>query len=216
MKTKFFALILLLLLGVGSQVQAQASYSITYEIEIAGEDMDPMAKMMLAGSEMMLQFKGNMSRMVMDMGAISKTIAITDGDAKKGIVLMDMMGRKMAIPMTEEDFEQSKAAKGQGVRKTNKTKKIAGYTCHQAFVSNGEEQEFEIWYTEEIKVGASSEYAYEGLDGFPLQMEVNQEGMIMKMLAKEVSDSKLSNDLFNTSVPDGYDITSQEDLGKGF
>jgi len=217
MKTKFFTLLLLLFLGVGTQVQAQTTdFSIQYDVEVSGDEIEPMVAAMMAGTTMELSFKGSKSRMVMDMGMLSKTVAVTDGEAKKGVVLMDMMGRKMAIPMTEEDFQPDADAPEPKIRKTGKTKKIAGYNCKQAFIEAEEGQEFEIWYSEDIRVEAESEYNYSGLNGFPLQMDVNQEGMMMKMTAKEVSKGKLSKDLFSTEIPDGYDITNPAELGNGY
>lgn len=215
MKTKFFALFLFLLVGAGTQTKAQISEcTISYTMEITGEDVDPMAAMMMKGAEMTMAFKGEKGRFGMDM-SMMKTTAIVDGEAKKGVVLMDMMGQKMAMVMGESDFEEEDQS-DMKIRETGKTKKIAGYTCKQVIASDSEGNEFEIWYTPEIKVDATnSGYDYKGIEGFPLEMEALQDGMLVKLQATDVDKSKISDSMFDTSVPDGYTITTADQLGGG-
>ncbi len=212
MKTKFFALFLFLLMGASISTQAQMSEcEITYDLDFSGADMDPMAKAMMEGAEMTMSFKGRSARVFMNMNMMTTT-AIVNDEAKEGVVLMDMMGMKMAMVMGEDEFDQEDGPEP-NIRETGKTKKIAGYTCKQAFVDNGDGQEYEVWYSPKIKPIASAQgYSYKGINGFPLEMEVNEDGNLMKMKAKEVKTSGLSDDLFDLTIPEGYKEMSQEEL----
>lgn len=212
MKTKFFALFLFLLMGASIQTQAQLSEcQITFDLDFSGADMDPMAKAMMEGAEMTMSFKGRRARVEMDMNMMSST-AIVDDEGQEGVVLMDMMGMKMAMVMGEDDFNQDDGPLPK-IRKTGKTKKIAGYTCHQVFVESEEGEDFEVWYSPKIKPAAKAQgYSYEGLDGFPLEMDVNQDGNRMKMKATKVSTDNLDDDLFDLTIPAGYKEMSPEEM----
>ena len=206
MKTKLFALILLMFAGVTSQTKAQISEcAIEYSVDVKGGDMDPMAAAMMEGMTMTMMFKDDKARVEMDM-SMGKTISVVDAGEKKGVVLMDMMGMKMAMPMGPDEFADAEDEdRNPDVKITNKTKKIAGYTCKQAIITDEDGSKYEIWYTPEIKVNAQgTDYDYGDIDGFPLEMETKQDDMKVKMVAQDVSTKKLDNDLFDMSIPAGY------------
>ncbi len=46
-------------------------------------------------------------------------------------------------------------------------------------------------------------------------MEALQDGMLVKLQATDVDKSKISDSMFDTSVPDGYTITTADQLGGG-
>lgn len=212
---KILFLLPAILLFVGGTTIAQNSYKINYTIDLeeAGE-MDDMAKSMMQDMTMTLAFDGTKSRIDMDMSMMKMSTRI-NMDQKKGVVLMEMMGMKTATLSDPESFDEQNAPEFD-VRETGKTKTIAGYKCSQAFIQDkdtGIEQE--IWYTPKIKIDAAgTEYMYEGLEGFPLEMIVDEDGMKMRMTATSVSDKSLGSDYFSTEIPEGYTLQDEPLMGE--
>ncbi len=207
---QLYVLGLMLLTSIGAM--AQQSYRIEYDVDIVqDEDVDAMAAAMMEDMTMTLYFQGRAARVEMNMTMMQMAMIYND-DEKTALILMDMMGQKIASISEGDDFEAMQEQNGNDqtpeIRETGKTKTIAGYKCYQAFVSQpGQEGETEIWYTKDIVVqNESSNYTYQGLAGFPLQMTVNQNGINMDMIAREVSKSRLDSDLFDVEIPEGYVI----------
>lgn len=130
-------------------------------------------------------------------------IFISNFSDSSTILLLNMMGKMMAITITPED------SKGDGkepkIEYVDETKEIAGYTCKKAIVTmedeNGEEMQTEVYYTEEIPARASDKI--KGLKGFPLQYTILTQGMTMTVTATSVSQEKVSKKL--KEVPEGYE-----------
>ncbi len=183
---------------------------VTYEVEFEEDEMeeaDPMTMAMLKDMSMVMAFQGQKARVEMDMGMI-RMRSITDQVSGKTLILTDAMGNKSAQITNLEEDERMQAAKDQEVevRETGKRKKIAGYECFQIFVSpKGQSEEIEMWYTPEIKVAnTANQYIYKGVNGFPLEMLVDQQGIKMRMVASAVETDKMDPALFSTEVPKGY------------
>ena len=99
------AVIVISFSAVGARAQTKFTEGkIVYSISMNTDDMDEqLAKMM--PKECTLSSKGDMSRIdvVMGMGTV---VTIMDGKAKVMTTLMDMMGKKTAIKMTEDDMKK--------------------------------------------------------------------------------------------------------------
>ncbi len=202
MKTKLIALFLLLFVGLTVQTQAQ-DYTIEYEMDMKGGDLDPQAAAMMEGMTMKMMFKDTKVRVETDM-SMGKTTAIVDAENKEGVALMDMMGMKMAVPMGADEFNQAEEQETPDINWTGKTKKIAGYLCSQAIMKD-DGGEVEMWVAKDIQVNAAgTDFDYGDIGGFPLQMDVDQDGTKIKMMATDVSTKKLNSDLFDVVIPSGY------------
>jgi len=212
----FFLLICISVLGLQAQPAIQPEGKVVYDLRLSGKGVDPMAAMMMAGSTLEMSFKGDMTRAVMKM-TIMKTTAIIDTKTQEGVMLMDMMGKKMAMEMKPEDVAQNKVGSSEmKVEKATETKKIAGHLCNLAYVvddSTGEK--FEVWYCPYLKVGQSAAMAgfnFEGIDGLPMEMDFSQNGTRMRMVAKSVTIGRQDEALFKMEIPEGYKLTTQEEL----
>ena len=216
MKAKLYVLLTLLCLTAW-QVQAQKNRcKIEYDVEILEMEADPMAMAMMQDMKMTLAFQGRKARVDMDMGMMTM-VAIMDEQAKQGITLMDMMGMKIAQKMGEGKFMQQQNQANNSVRETGETKTIAGYTCHQAFVSAaGTEEELEMWFAKEIVVdNVSSEYTFKGMKGLPLEMYANENGTKMRMTAIKVETAAMPEAYFSLEIPEGYTLQEEEEAELG-
>jgi hypothetical protein len=145
-----------------------------------------------------------------------KNITISDTKEKKTIVLMDIMGQKYAIKndLTDED----KSYDATKVTVTKETKTIAGYKVTKAIIEmplrdQQEKAKIDVWFTKELSLKSSYVAGANGkIDGAVLEYTVNQKGISMKFTAKEVTKETVDNAKFE--VPDGYKVTTQEELMK--
>lgn len=132
-------------------------------------------------------------------------IFITNFSDSSTILLLNMMGKMMAITITPGDSKGEDKGKEPKIEYVDETKDIAGFTCKKAIVTmedeNGEEMQTEVYYTEEIPARASDKI--KGLKGFPLQYTILAQGMTMTVTATTVSKEKVSKKL--KEVPEGYE-----------
>ena len=210
MKTKFLSLLSAILL-IGSisaqKFEGKITFSIDYELPEAMESQRSMLP-----SEMIIYIGKDHTRMEQKTMMGDQNV-ITNTKTKTSVLLMNMMGKKMAITMSVEDNEKGNDEKPRIVY-SDKTKKIAGYNCKKAIAimtdAAGEEQEMEVYYTNEIPASASDKLP--GLKGYPLEYSINTQGMLMTLTAATVSKEKVSKKLFE--IPEGYEEMNMEDFMK--
>ncbi len=182
--------------------------TIKYKIEY-NEIPDEMAgyESMLA-KEMIIKIKGNKSRTEQST-AMGTSVNIADGNKKTVTTLMNMMGNKIAIVMTEEEVNKKNNTKTTSkITYTSETKKIAGYNCKKAIVpASNDDDKMTIYYTDKINPPKIGEI-YKGLKGFPLQYEMKDQGLEMTVTATEIKKEKVADSEF--IVPKDYEITTME------
>jgi hypothetical protein len=204
-------------LSLGSlQAQAVSDCKIDYKIDLNDPNMDPMAKMMLTGAKMSISFLGKKSRVDLTMNAMMRTVAVSDETTKKSVVFMDMMGKKMAM-IPEDDPTKLKENYDATSTKTGKTKTIAGYKCEEYIVKSNDGDQMHMWCTAKIKPQSNAtDFSFKNVEGFPLEMDMNQDGMKMKMTATKVMLEKPDAKLFSTAIPPGYEVKTQKEIESQF
>jgi GLPGLI family protein len=143
-------------------------------------------------------------------------VSIIDNASEKMLTLMSGMIGKRAIQGTTTKKEDEPAPKFT-VELINETKEIAGYKCKKAVVKDEDGTSYNFWYTEEIKMNAKGQKYFDayGIPGFPMEMEFIQNGMNVKMVATSIEKSlPKKHTLFNQDVPEGYQLTTAEELEK--
>ena len=182
MKTKLMTLLCLSLLigSISAQMfEGKITFGIDYELPEAMESQRSMLP-----SEMIIYItKGHVR--IEQKTMMGDQNVITDTKAKTTVLLMNMMGKKMAITMNDDGKEKPTPT----IVYSKETKKIAGYECKKAIYTTkdeaGEEQDLEVFYTEEIPSEANDKLP--GLKGYPLEYSINAQGMLMTLAAKSVS-----------------------------
>ncbi len=209
MKNKIFTLLAVSALFIGTsfaQFEGKIVYSLDYELP---EAMESQRAMLPATMDLII---GKEKTKIVQNTMMGSQIVISDTKTKESVLLMDMMGQKMAINMpapTEEDLKNEELPT---FKYDDKTKKIAGYKCKHAIMivedENGEVNEIDVYYTEEIPSEANSKL--KGLKGFPLEYAMAPQGMVMTLTAKSVTKEKLPASEFN--VPEGYKTMTMEEF----
>ena len=163
-------------------------------------------------SEMVMYIGKNFSR-IEQKTMMGDQIVISNFDDKSAILLMNMMGKMMAIKM-DSNGEEEDSTPAPEIKYTEETKEIAGYNCKKAIVittdENEEELETEVYYTEEIPAKANDKV--KGLKGFPLEYTISSQGMTITVTATNVEKKKVSKKL--AEIPEGYEIMTMEEFQK--
>ncbi len=219
MKTIFKVLCLVMAVCISFSVNAQKKektfagsirYAITYE------DLDPQYKSQVP-NEMVMYVKDGKVRMdqvspMYTMGAVT----LEDGST---IVLIDVMGQKLATQQSKEEVEKAKAeveaeTPEPKVNITDETKTIAGYKCTKVEVTDENGETVEVFVTEDIPMPEiyHSTSQVKGIKGVPLEYTISNQGMTMTMTAKEVKKGGVSNSMF--VISDDYQKLSPEEFSK--
>ncbi|HBX49643.1 MAG: hypothetical protein A2275_11425 [Bacteroidetes bacterium RIFOXYA12_FULL_35_11] len=214
MKTKIQYLFAIVLLTFTLSFSfAQKSYVIKYEMVYDAPGLDAAMKAQLP-SEMTMYIKGNkmMQESKSSMGTQS---AIYDGDTKSSIVLIDMMGQQLAIKVGKEEIEKQLTEMPKvTVDLFDETKKIAGYTCKKAEITEGDNT-FTVFYTSDLGVSDINwATEFKDIKGVMMEYSTSQQEMTVKFTAKEVKEQKIKDKQF--TIPSGYKELTPEEAKKMF
>lgn len=168
-------------------------------------------------TEVLVYFKGEKNR-IEQKTPMGSAIIIGNISSKEQIVLIDMMGQKMALKSTKEETEKAQAEIPKGtVTVGTETKSIAGYTCKKVdFTQDGKTSV--IYVTDEIDLQNSNwQTQYKDVEGVMLEyiQLAGQEGDIKLLItAKEVKKEKVKDTMF--TIPTGYQEMSMAEFKKMF
>lgn len=216
---KLLTLFLGLTVAVGSFAQTTEGV-VKYTTEFKSSDPQIQSQLaMLNGSTMTTYFTPEFTRVESNMGMFMKTSTIIDLKSKQSLMLMDRMGTKKAIKSSLDELdklggEEEEEAKVE-VEKTSKTKKIAGYKCTQYILTTEDGTTMNYWTTTELSGSkAGNKFMNEKVEGYPLEFELANQGIIMKFTATEVTKGIKEDKakLFDMAIPEGFQEASMDDL----
>ncbi|MBU2020418.1 MAG: DUF4412 domain-containing protein [Bacteroidetes bacterium] len=220
MKSRILGFAAGLLITVQSFAQITEG-SVTFDMTMSSNDEQVQMQFdMMGTSKMVMIFKEKnyMSEMT-NMFMVQKTIYNEKED--KAMMLSEMMGRKTAVNMTNEELkEKNDKEKGDKskseVTKLEEYKDILGYKC-QKMISKNEAGSVVMYVTKDIAPKSNnSAFVSEDVEGFPLEIitESNQGGypVTITMIAKSVKTEIKDKDPFSLAVPKGYKEMSYSDF----
>lgn len=209
----------IVLFAISAQAQATISDGyISYSISV---DSDiPAAAFLSMGSSLEIAFKGERTKAIAKVAGGTNTLsAIVDHKSKKGLSLMDVLGKKKALKLDRDQLDEARAnmekAAKNPMRRTDDTKTIAGYVCQKVLMKDKESGANIILYlTDKItpKGDPFAKYLVGELKGFPLGIVVRFEGTTVRMTADKVSSRTPSDGAFSLSVPSDYELTTVKGL----
>ena len=220
MKKIIFSILLTFVYTLSINAQVEEGHVI-YDIEISSDD--PQMEMvipMMQGSKLEMHFIEGKSRTKISIGSMMTTTIITNIKEDAMLMLMGgMMGNK-AIPSSIQELEEENetTVAELDVEFTDETKMIVGFKCKQAILTDEDGNEMTYWYTEEIEIEKQGQsYLNNNVPGFPLEFETQKNGLTMKMIVTEFSEflDGDEDELFDLSIPEGYDEMTFEELKAG-
>jgi hypothetical protein len=187
---------------------------ISYNIDLSGSEMGMLEKQLLQMAKLNISFKDAMMKTEFDLGMMATTIVV-DGNAKAGLMLISAMGNKTAAKMSAADLQKQEQAKGTyTVEYSDDTKEIAGYKCKKATLKMERGTNLTLYYSEDIQPAKmNTDFTYSEIKGFPLEMQMDMNGMKFNMVATKVDGTPLSADYFSMAIPEGYTETSMAQFG---
>lgn len=208
---RFYLVIALsLFLSLYSLAQGPSGY-IKYNMSYTESNMTKEELEMMP-EETEMWFKGDLVklRMPMGMGMQSDVLILKD----KVVLLMDLMGNKLAMESTKTEVEEQNSASKKVVVKliTGETKNIAGFECKKAMLSTPGEKDMIVWYSDKIKSNVSWYFQMSEIKGFPLEFSMKTGEISVRMTAKEVRMEHVDDIEF--SVSSDYKVMSQADMMK--
>ena len=174
--------------------------SITFDIEYGTLPDVPGIENMLP-SEMTVYMKDKKSRIEQIMGdSGGKNEVVYDHENSMAFVAMDMMGQKMLINIDEESFRENiEKSKNAEVEYFEEYREILGYKCQKAVIQSSGNA-ITVFFTEKIPNYMNQELM--NLKGMPIQYEISQIGIEMKMTATKIDRSYVPENSF--VKPEGY------------
>jgi GLPGLI family protein len=222
---KIALLIALVSIGFFSIAQTKKIKEGVAEFDITYPSMTPEMKEVesMLPKVMTIYFKNEQSRVEMNSG-MGSTIVLGDNTKKDITVLMDMMGKKIAIRQTQEEIAKKEAElkkKGKmpefSIVETKETKVIAGYKCKKGIIQytmDGKKEQMVCYYTDELpRVNSGTEnMALNEVKGFLMEYNINQGGVQMRIVAKSAKAQTVDSNLF--SVPSDYKLMTKEEISE--
>ena len=212
MKNLFIAIAILLFATNSFAQTVMHEGHINYTISITGNEQ---VAQQMNGSTMDLSIKDSMSRVDMNM-SIMQTNVITNNVAKKGTLLMNMMGNKYAISMSPQDIKDEEAqAPDYDVKYIDSTKVIAGHVCKKAIVSIKSKKDvkpFTVWYAPDITIPVNNKNMYSKINGLPLEYSMEQgaggQTINMEFQCTLIDNKPVDPSIF--TIPDGYQTMTMD------
>lgn len=148
------------------------------------------------------------------MGGMVKNTVIGCSETNSTLMLMDisLLGKKIAVE-NGEDKTNEKPAKAPTFKYMKEKKKIHGYTCARVLMST-EKSVIELWVTDKLKFSGDNPTTriWKGLKGFPLDVKVINDDMVISLAAKEVKVGSVDTAHFNMAIPNGYQKMTPEEF----
>ena len=215
------ALVAILSFSFGTDLLAQKKMDegkIVFEVTDV-KSQEPTANM-IKGSTFAFTFdEDNFLANIDMMGGMMAMTFLMNEKVKVPTMLMDMMGQKIQLDISEEDMGETSSLDPNEmdlsevkVNYVSGTKDIAGYKCRTANVTV-EGQTFQMFTTDKIKIDNDiAEKVVDHFGGFPLGMMIDAEGTAITLMAKSV-DTKLDKTAFKVNT-EGYQKMTPEEFGK--
>ncbi|MFK5878733.1 MAG: hypothetical protein QM478_04465 [Flavobacteriaceae bacterium] len=215
MKKIFFTLLAAVFTIASINAQSKEGY-IKYKIEMTSENTEmQMGLAMMSGSEMEISFKGENSRMVMNMGSFMTIETVTRNNNDVLLMMSGMMFGNTAVKTTKSKLEDSNNRGDLSVKFESDTKKILGYTCKKAIVSDGDAEGLTFWYTEKLDMPDNEMLNANGLvPGIILEFRSVDGEMNMAFTAIVVKKEIDASIAFSLDIPEGFTEKTFEEFSK--
>jgi len=210
----FILLLFLTTINVNAQKKAKPfTGTISFNIAFEGRELEPQEKAQMPTEIKTYYGKDNMIRtdQISAMGSVS---SISNTATNESTVLFDMMGQKMAVKSTKEEYEESIKDLKYDITYTDEAKTILGYECKKAIVKDKDGKEMIVYYTEDINYpnANANNAAFKDIKGVALEytQPTADEDLTLHLTAKEVKKGKVKKSMF--TVPAGYKVITKEEF----
>lgn len=195
---------------------AQDAFYIKYETAIKGgsEDAKTMAGMM-NGSTMEVAASKESTWVKTEMGGLMTMTMGLDTASKKVLMVMTGMGANMAFDGNMDELKEENPADPEATTQLfDETKKILGYTCRKATITDSKGTTVTHWYTDKIPRPEGVTQMSEQFPGMSLEFEVTMDGDMRMIYTAVEAKKNISMDDYKVTVPDGVEVQSLSEMIK--
>lgn len=189
---------------------------LSYKLDMQADGPDyEMVKAMMGDMTLDIFFDKNNSRVDLSMGFMGSMIFISKNE-KEGLMLNNIAGMKYATYLDRDKVEEEESNEPkQKIEILDETKTILSYKCKKAIVYDEDGSAAEIWFTPDLKnyLAQSNQYNYE-IEGLPLEIKIEKEGMAMVLTATSFSKKLEDKGIFKMEIPEDYKEMDYEEFLK--
>jgi len=191
--------------------------TIKYSITVEGASLSEAEKAQYP-SESVITIKGNKTK-TEEKTLYYSRMTIADSETQSIILLFNMetAGIKKFVKFSKEYLEKQFAnLPTYDIKEVNETKKIAGYTCKKAEITDEEGNVIVTYYCDELNVKNHNweNPQMKNIKGMPLEFSQPTGNTTMKFIAKEIKKSKVKDKEFE--IPEGYTEMTEEEATQMF
>ncbi len=193
-----------------SNAQGTFKGTIKYKISAEGRELSAQEKAQMP-SEQIIYFSNPYSK-ADNISAMGGTSSISNSETGEIIILIDMMGQKIAFKGEKNDTTEEKEIEPV-VKDLEESKTILGYKCkkYEIIIEGG--TKMEAYITEDIDAEDPLLSNFKNIKGFMLEYSSSNEAdedLILNYVATEVKKGKIKKSVFK--IPAGYEVKTLEDL----
>jgi len=200
-------------LGKKGMDEGIIKYQITY---LQSESDNPIISLM--PTYLNMSFKNNSVLMEVEgwMG-VFKSSFIKQFDLNRSVTVLKVMNKKYYVINTgTADFMGMKAFDSIQITFDEQSKVILDFQCkHCQVVIPDKNLAFDVFYTDEIHIdNPNAQTPFHKIPGVMLQFQIVANGIPMTLIASEINESEVSDEVF--FIPKGYEEVTQETIDKIF
>lgn len=208
---RYLLFLLLVLLSGSAPLNAQdfTEGRILYDITFPELDMDEATRGSLP-RESVVYVKGDLTRTDLNVGPRMSSTSIYNYKSGEVTALTEFMDSKTYIVMTPGKGPVPAQNNNQLTVFASDRKTIAGFECKRAVMKNKDNVSSNLYYTDRIKARLAVNVQFPGVDGFPMEFMVDQNGLKMMFSVRQVIQEPVSDSVF--SIPSDYRLVTPNDL----
>jgi len=209
--TSRFWYVLVFLFSTGHSLDAQTAFEgiVTSQVTVLETPPDMRGMEDMLNHTIVTHVKGTRTR-VEQVTAAGNSVIITNSEKREVVMLMEMMGQKIAMVMPMEGNARTPGTafeyNGEEIRLTNEKKKIVGHNCQKGFLTI-EGVNMEVWFATGLR---HSELVDDRLPGMAMEYTVSDNGLKMRFQVTKVEEDEVSEKMF--VIPSEYQIKSSASM----
>lgn len=204
----FFALLFAYTVSTG-YAQDFTEGRVVYAITFPEMDMDEATRGTLP-RESVVYVKGDLTRSDLNVGPRMSSSSIYNSKTGEVIALTEFQDSKTYIIMNPGKGPVPTQSQNDLFTIEKDKFMIAGFECSRAVLKSKDNVTSDLYYTDRIKARLPVNVQFRGIEGFPMQFMVNQNGLKMMFSVTQVIPESVPDSFFE--IPSDYTLVTPGDL----
>ncbi len=154
--------------------------------------------------------KNEWSKIEQNMGILMKMDIVFNSNTHTSFMLINAMGKKIAVETNDTTHQVDPSLFT--LTKKEDIKIIAGYKCQKKILTDSANNSYTLWITDKLPSYKNQNLPDIDLGGFPMEYNIENNGMSVRMTASKVTKKSISDEEF--IIPEDYEKKSAEEMGE--